>query len=41
MIIAPPLVMTTSDIDTMMDRAVQSLDEAYAAVKEAGLMVAG
>lgn len=41
MIIAPPLVMTTSDIDTMMDRAVQSLDEAYVAVKDAGLMVAG
>jgi len=41
MIIAPPLVLQPSDIDTLIDRAVQSLDEAYANVKDAGLLVAG
>lgn len=37
MIIAPPLVLTKSDIDTMIDRVVQSLDETHAAVKADGL----
>ena len=38
MIVAPPLVMTKSDIDTLYERAVKSLDEAYKNVKDAGLM---
>lgn len=38
MIVAPPLVMTKSDIDTMFERAVKSLDEAHANVKDAGLL---
>jgi len=38
MIVAPPLVMTKSDIDVLFERAVKSLDEGYAAVKEAGLL---
>lgn len=40
MIIAPPLVMTTDHIDTMMQRAIQSLDETYAALKTQGMMQA-
>jgi len=40
MIVAPPLVMTKSDIDVLFERAVKSLDEGYAAVKEAGLLKA-
>ncbi len=39
MVIAPPLVITPDEIDVMMDRAVQSLDEAHKAVKDAGLFV--
>ncbi|MAM60698.1 aspartate aminotransferase family protein [Maritimibacter sp. UBA3975] len=38
MIVAPPLVMTKSDIDTLYERAVKSLDEAYKNVTDAGLM---
>ncbi|MBV7378800.1 aspartate aminotransferase family protein [Maritimibacter dapengensis] len=38
MIVAPPLVMTRSDIDTLFERAVKSLDQAYEDVKDAGLM---
>ena len=38
MIVAPPLVMTKSDIDVLFERAVQSLDEAYKNVKDAGLL---
>ncbi|WP_288925258.1 aspartate aminotransferase family protein [uncultured Maritimibacter sp.] len=38
MIVAPPLVMQKSDIDTLYERAVKSLDEAYKNVKDAGLM---
>ncbi|GKY87433.1 aspartate aminotransferase family protein [Sinisalibacter aestuarii] len=38
MIVAPPLVMTKADIDLLFERAVKSLDEGYAAVKEAGLL---
>ncbi len=38
MIIAPPLVMTRADIDTLFERAVMSLDQAFEDVKEAGLL---
>ncbi|RME17892.1 MAG: aspartate aminotransferase family protein [Alphaproteobacteria bacterium] len=38
MIVAPPLVMQKDDIDLLFERAVQSLDEGYKAVKDAGLM---
>jgi len=38
MIVAPPLVMQKSDIDTLFERTVQSLDEGYRAVQEAGLL---
>ncbi len=37
MIIAPPLVLTTSDIDTLIERVATSLDETLVAVKEDGL----
>lgn len=40
MIIAPPLVITTDQIDTLVDRARISLDETYAAIKEDGLLTA-
>ena len=40
MIISPPLVITTDEIDVMMDRARKSLDESYAALKADGLFVA-
>jgi len=36
MIVAPPLVMTKADVDTMFERAVKSLDEGYADAKAAG-----
>ncbi len=38
MVVSPPLVMTKSDIDTLYERAVKSLDEGYKNVKDAGLM---
>lgn len=38
MIISPPLVISTSEIDTLIDRAWQSLDESMAQVKAEGLM---
>ncbi|WP_375688135.1 aspartate aminotransferase family protein [Pseudooceanicola sp. LIPI14-2-Ac024] len=41
MIISPPLVISKSEIDLLIERAWQSLDEGMAAVKEAGLWVAG
>lgn len=41
MIISPPLVITTDEIDILIERARKSLDEAYEIVKEKGLMVAG
>ncbi|MCI2395174.1 aspartate aminotransferase family protein [Aliiroseovarius sediminis] len=41
MVISPPLVITKAEIDTLIDRARTSLDEAYEIVKEKGLMVAG
>ncbi|NRP11390.1 putative aminotransferase [Aliiroseovarius sp. xm-m-379] len=39
MIIAPPLVITTDEIDILIDRARKSLDEAYEKVKAQGLFV--
>ncbi|NDW52974.1 aspartate aminotransferase family protein [Aliiroseovarius sp. PrR006] len=41
MVIAPPLVITKDEIDTLITRARKALDEAYEIVKEKGLMVAG
>ncbi|MEJ1998167.1 MAG: aspartate aminotransferase family protein [Maritimibacter sp.] len=38
MVVSPPLVMTKADIDVLFERAVQSLDEGYKVVKEAGLL---
>jgi len=38
MIIAPPLVFTTSDIDDLIERAWISLDETLTAIKEEGLL---
>ncbi len=40
MIISPPLVITRDEIDTLIERAVKSLDEALAKLTEDGLMVA-
>ena len=40
MIISPPLVINESEIDTLIARAVQSLDECHATLKSEGLMVA-
>jgi putrescine aminotransferase len=40
MIISPPLVITTSEIDVLIERARKSLDEAYAKIKAEGLMKA-
>ncbi|WP_375265171.1 aspartate aminotransferase family protein [Planktotalea sp.] len=39
MIISPPLVINETQIDTLMERAVQSLDECYATLKAEGMMV--
>ena len=41
MIVAPPLVITPEEIDLLMERAVQSLDETLAKLREDGLMKAG
>jgi len=40
MIIAPPLVITPSEIDQLIDRATRALDEAHAQLRAEGLMVA-
>ena len=40
MIIAPPLVITPAEIDVLIERAIKSLDEAYAVIKAEGLFVA-
>ena len=40
MIISPPLVITTDEIDVLMARARKSLDEAYAGLKADGMFVA-
>jgi len=37
MIISPPLILTKGDIDTLIARAVQSLDETYDLIKAEGL----
>jgi putrescine aminotransferase len=41
MIVSPPLVISKPDIDLLIERAWQSLDEGMKAVKDAGLWVAG
>ena len=41
MIISPPLVINEAEIDTLIERAWQSLDECHARLKAEGLMVAG
>ncbi|HCQ64824.1 MAG TPA: aspartate aminotransferase family protein [Rhodobacteraceae bacterium] len=38
MVVSPPLVMQKADIDLLYERALRSLDEGHAAVKEAGLL---
>ncbi|MGB7268646.1 MAG: aspartate aminotransferase family protein [Albidovulum sp.] len=38
MIISPPLVITTSEIDVLIERATKSLDECYAGLKADGLL---
>ncbi|MEQ5869381.1 aspartate aminotransferase family protein [Sagittula sp. NFXS13] len=40
MIISPPLVISKEEIDTLIERARRSLDEAHAQLQEQGLMVA-
>lgn len=40
MIISPPLVLTTDEIDTLIARARKSLDECYAKIQSEGLLVA-
>ncbi len=40
MIISPPLVISKDEIDTLIERAWQSLDEAHAKLKDEGLMQA-
>lgn len=41
MIISPPLVINEAEIDTLIERAWQSLDECHARLKAEGLMFAG
>ncbi|MBL4806835.1 MAG: aspartate aminotransferase family protein [Rhodobacteraceae bacterium] len=41
MVISPPLVITRSEIDMLIERAVKSLDQTLADAKAQGLMVAG
>jgi putrescine aminotransferase len=41
MIISPPLVITEGEIDTLIERAVKSLDECHATLKRDEMMVAG
>ena len=40
MIISPPLILSTEEIDTLIARALQSLDEAKVQIEAQGLMVA-
>jgi putrescine aminotransferase len=40
MIIAPPLVITTDEIDMLIERAIKSLDETYAALRADGMLTA-
>jgi putrescine aminotransferase len=41
MVISPPLVISKEEIDTLIERARKSLDEAHEILKEKGLMEAG
>jgi putrescine aminotransferase len=41
MIISPPLIISTDEIDLLIDRTLSSLDAAYAEVKNQGLWEAG
>ena len=41
MIIAPPLVITPSEIDILIERAKKSLDECYVGLKADGMLVSG
>ncbi len=38
MIISPPLVMTTDEIDQLIERATKSLDECYGVLQEQDLL---
>ena len=40
MIIAPPLIFSRNDIDTLVERATKALDETYASIREDGLLKA-
>ena len=40
MVIAPPLVISRSDIDVLIERAIKSLDETYDQVRAEGLFKA-
>ena len=40
MIISPPLVITRGEIDMLIERAAQSLDETYQSIKSDGLLKA-
>ena len=40
MIIAPPLVITSEEIDILIERAIKSLDETYAALQADGMLTA-
>ena len=41
MVISPPVVITKAEIDVLIERATLALDEAYASLKQDGLLVAG
>jgi len=41
MIIAPPIMISKAEIDQLIDRAAQALDQTLASLKQDGLMVAG
>ena len=41
MIISPPLIISTGEIDLLIDRTVNALDAAYAEAKNQGLWEAG
>ncbi len=41
MIIAPPLIISEGEIDTLIERAVKTLDQTHAKLQAEGLMVAG
>jgi putrescine aminotransferase len=41
MIIAPPLVISKAEIDTLIERATRALDETYELIKADGLYKVG